>query len=190
MLFDPTNSNNEVWDTITHELRRGALDSKHPFRYLNLGSIGKEYPEIRTVVLRKVDQELNFYVFTDSRSEKVDEFKSNESVSLHFYHPRKRVQIRARAKAYIHQNDDLALEFWQRVQGDAQKAYNSTLSPGEEISSPEQGWDWLENMDSSHFAVLRIIPQKIEALQLDGLNHLRIEFRKVVDGWEGTWLVP
>ncbi len=190
MLFDSSHSTYEIWDYLTHELRRGALDSKHPFRYVNLGSIGKGYPEVRTVVLRKVDQELNFYIFTDARTEKVTEIKSDKSVSLHFYHPKKRVQIRIQAKVEIHRNDNLALELWQRIQGDAQKAYNSTLSPGEEISEPEEGWDWPETMESSHFAVLRIIPQKIEALQLDGLNHLRIEFRKVVDGWGGTWLVP
>jgi hypothetical protein len=45
-------------------------------------------------------------------------------------------------------------------------------------------------MDSEFFAVLEFIPQSIEGLQLDGLNHLRINFSKKQENWEGEWLVP
>ncbi|MDN3205045.1 pyridoxamine 5'-phosphate oxidase family protein [Algoriphagus sediminis] len=190
MLFDSKNTRDEIWTAVAHELHRGALDSKHAFRYVNLATNGKGYPEIRTVVLRGVDADLNFYIFTDSRSQKVEEIKRDQPVSLHFYHPKKRVQIRVQAKAEIHQNNDLALELWQRVQGNAQKAYNSTFSPGEKIKSPSEGWDWPQEMNSDFFAVIRFKPEKIEALQLDRLNHLRIEFEKVAGEWEGQWLVP
>lgn len=190
MLFTRENSQTEIWKSLVHELHRGALDSKHPFRYINLATMGKGYPEIRTVILRKVDEDLNFFVFTDSRSAKVTEIKANSSVSLHFYHPIKRVQIRIQAKAILHQLDELSKIFWAQVQGDAQKAYGSILAPGTEIEQPEEAFAWNQKIDFSFFTPIQFIPQTVEVLQLDGSTHLRIVFSKVQETWAGQWLVP
>ncbi|WP_051287189.1 pyridoxamine 5'-phosphate oxidase family protein [Algoriphagus mannitolivorans] len=190
MLIDSKSTISEIWDTLVHELHRGALDSKHPFRYLNLGTMGRDFPEVRTVVLRKVDQELNVYVYTDSRSDKVQAIQENCKVALHFYHPQKRVQIRIQAETEVHCQDDLAKTSWTRVQGEAQKAYTSILAPGREVEYPEHAWQWPENMDDGFFTVLKFIPQSMEVLQLDGLNHLRIRFSREEKNWKGTWLVP
>ncbi|MFN3996657.1 pyridoxamine 5'-phosphate oxidase family protein [Algoriphagus sp.] len=189
MLFSENESPLEIWKSISHELHRGALDSKHPFRYINLGTIGKTGPEIRTVVIRSINTNLEFYIFTDFRSEKVAELSANSSATLHFYHPGKRVQIRIKATSEIHYRDDVSTANWLKVQGDAQKAYTSNLPPSTPISDPNQGFEWPENGDDSFFAVLKFIPESIEALQLNGLKHLRILFTKS-ENWEGQWLVP
>jgi pyridoxine/pyridoxamine 5'-phosphate oxidase len=190
MLFTRENTSAEIWQTLVHELHRGALDSKHPFRYINLGTQGSDYPEVRTVVLRKVDQQLNCIIYTDYRSAKVQEIQANPLVSLHFYNPKQRVQLRIQAKAIIHHQNSLASAYWTKVQGDAQKAYTSTLAPGSKIESPEQAFEWAEEMNFHFFAVLELIPQSIEGLQLDRLNHLRINFSIKQENWEGEWLVP
>ncbi len=190
MLFTRENKPAEIWQMVVHELHRGALDSKHPFRYINLGTNGKDFPEVRTVVLRKVDEQLNCLVYTDFRSVKVQEMLASPLVSLHFYNPKQRVQLQIQAKAIIHHQDSLTSAYWSQVQGDAQKAYNSIRAPGSKIKTPEQAFEWPEEMDSRFFAVLEFIPQSIEGLQLDGLNHLRINFLKKQENWEGEWLVP
>lgn len=189
MLFSENESPSEIWKSISHELHRGALDSKHPFRYINLGTIGKTGPEIRTVVIRSISKELEFFIFTDYRSEKVTELKANPSASLHFYHPGKRVQVRIRAKTEIHHQDEVSQSFWMKVQGEAQKAYTSTLAPSTPISDPNEGFNWPENGDDRFFSVLKFIPESIEALQLNGLSHLRILFTEK-ENWKGQWLVP
>lgn len=189
MLFTETESPSEIWQSLVHELHRGALDPKHPFRYINLGTIGKTGPEVRTVVIRSVSQTLDFMVYTDFRSEKVAELTANPMATLHFYHAQKRVQIRVKAKVEIHRRDPLSKDLWNRVQGDAQKAYTSTMAPGTLISDPKEGFDWPEEMDDRFFTVLKFIPESIEALQLNGLRHLRILFSKKRN-WEGQWLVP
>lgn len=189
MLFTEKESPAEIWQSLVHELHRGALDPKHPFRFTNLGTIGKSGPEVRTVVIRSVTQELDFVVYTDFRSEKVAELTVNPLATLHFYHVGKRVQIRVKAKVEIHRQDALAKDFWNQIQGEAQKAYTSTLAPGTPISDPKSGFDWPEVMDDRFFAVLKFIPESIEALQLNGLRHLRILFSKK-GNWEGQWLVP
>jgi pyridoxamine 5'-phosphate oxidase len=189
MLFSENESPSEIWKSISHELHRGALDSKHPFRFTNLGTIGKTGPEIRTVVIRSINTNLEFYIFTDFRSEKVAELSANSSATLHFYHPGKRVQVRVKAITEVHNQDEVSETYWSKVQGEAQKAYTSTLAPSMRVSDPNQGFDWTENGDDRFFAVLKFIPESIEALQLNGLRHLRILFSES-ENWEGQWLVP
>ncbi|MHA7131525.1 pyridoxamine 5'-phosphate oxidase family protein [Algoriphagus namhaensis] len=190
MLFNQENTTEEIWQMLRHELNRGALDPKHAFRYLNLGTFGQDYPEVRTVVLRKVDEELNFYIYTDQRSDKVQSLVTNPNACLHFYHPKKRVQVRVQAKCHIHHLDEVAGKFWNKIQGDAQKAYTSQLAPGSVIHDPREAWTWPEEKDERFFAVLLFRPISLEALQLDGLNHLRIHFSKADTDWVGEWLVP
>jgi len=189
MIFTETESPTEIWQSLVHELRRGALDPKHPFRYVNLGTQTISGPEIRTVVLRSVSKNLEFYVFTDLRSAKVEELRQSPLVCLHFYHPGKRVQIRIHAKANLHSQDELSRAFWAKVQGDAQKAYTSTQAPGTIISIPEDAFGWLEPGDDRFFTVMRFVPERVEVLQLNGIHHLRLVFLRSED-WRGSWLVP
>jgi pyridoxine/pyridoxamine 5'-phosphate oxidase len=190
MLFNSKQSLSEIWTTLSHELHRGGLDSKHPFRYVTLATRGKDAPDQRMVVLRKVDEALNFYFFTDSRTAKVSQIQENPLAEFLVYHPSKRTQIRVKGRLQIHQQNELSQEMWKRVQGDAQKAYNSTLSPGTEISDPDLAYDWPAELDDRFFAVLQFIPESIEALQLNGLTHVRVSFSKAEGNWEGKWLVP
>ena len=189
MLFSENESLTEIWQSLVHELHRGALDPKHPFRYTNLGTIGKTGPEVRTVVVRSISKELEFYIFTDFRSEKVAELSANPSASLHFYHQGKRVQVRIKATAKIHHQDQVSQAFWSKVQGDAQKGYTLTLAPSTPISGPNEAFDWIENGDDRFFTVLKLISDSIEVLQLNGLRHLRILFSENKN-WKGQWLVP
>jgi pyridoxamine 5'-phosphate oxidase len=190
MLFTSDQSFTEIWENLIHELHRGVLEPNHPFRFVNLGTFANSFPEIRSVVLRKIDAEFICFVFTDLRSAKVTEIQSNPAVSLHFYHPTKRVQLRIHAQAEIHIQNKIAASFWKQVQGEGQKAYNSSLKPGAPIQRPEQAFAWPEEMDSRFFAVLQLTPESIEALQLDGLKHLRVSYSKKKGNWEGEWLAP
>lgn len=189
MLFTQIDPPSEIWKKLIHELNRGFSESDHPFRFVNLGTLGEKGPEVRTVVLREFEKVMDFYIFTDFRSEKVSEVRANPSVTLHFYHPEKRVQIRVKAKAEIHHQDLVSEAFWSKIEGDAQKAYRTVLNPGIEIKDPEEAFLWPEEMDDRYFTVLRFIPESIEALQLNRLRHLKILFTKK-NGWKGQWLVP
>jgi len=190
MLFHSKQSLSEIWTTLSHELHRGALDAKHPFRYVTLATIEHDSPHQRTVVMRKVDKALNFYFFTDFRTGKVKQIQANPNAEFLVYHPGKRTQIRVKGRIQIHQQNKLSQEMWERVQGEAQKAYNSILSPGLEIADPDLAYDWPMEMDDRFFAVLQFIPERIEALQLNGLTHIRVVFSKVGDAWKGLYSMP
>ncbi|MGY6522073.1 MAG: pyridoxamine 5'-phosphate oxidase family protein [Mongoliitalea sp.] len=191
MLIKPGSTLDVVFQDAQQEVRRGVVDKKHPFRFITLATVQDSIPEARYVVLRKVDEQFNFYAYTDVRTRKVQAMQSNPMVSILLYHPQKRVQVRIQAAATIHHKDSIASDHWTRVQGEAQKAYNSILAPGEAIQTPEQAYFWEEELSNSeNFAVILLKPFKLEVLQLNGLEHLRAEFDFTPEGWQGKWLVP
>lgn len=181
----------EIFHDFQHELRRGALDRKHPFRFITLATIHKGIPQARYVVLRSVDEALNLFIYTDYRTSKIQELSSLPQVSVLLYHPQQRVQVRIQAEATIHKGDKLAKSHWAKVQGDAQKAYNSTLAPSTIIHSPEEAFAWHDELSNDeYFAVVTLKPHFIELLQLNGLEHFRLAFTSFNNNWEGEWLVP
>ncbi|MCE2779192.1 MAG: pyridoxamine 5'-phosphate oxidase family protein [Algoriphagus sp.] len=187
MLFSATDSHAEIWQTLLHELQRGALDPKHPFRYLILATVGNQFPQVRTLVLRQFSADLEFLVYTDARSSKVKELLEVPRVSLLFYHPKKQVQVRVHAHATIHVEDELARAHWKRVSDKRRSEYQSKLGPGTRIGSPSAGWE--SSSEHSNFSVVKFVPLSIEVLQLDREGHLRIQF-DLASGWKGSWLVP
>jgi pyridoxamine 5'-phosphate oxidase len=187
MLISATDSLSAIWQTLLHELQRGALDPKHPFRYLTLATAGTQFPQVRTVVLRQFTADLEFLAYTDVRSSKVQELLEVPRASLLFYHPQKQVQVRVKSLATIHVDDELAQRHWKRVSEKRRSEYQSQLEPGMRIPAPEAGWE--ASYDHSHFSVLKFSPLSIEVLQLAREGHLRIQF-DLSSGWQGTWLVP
>ena len=187
MLFTASEPLATIWQTLLHELHRGALDPKHPFRYLTVATFGNEFPQVRTVVLRQFTADLEFLVYTDARSSKVQELLEVPRVSLLFYHPKKQVQLRVQALAKFHVEDELAQAHWKQVSKHRQSEYQSGLASGTRIENPDLGWEI--RPERTHFSVLKFRPSSIEALQLAREGHLRIQF-DLASGWEGSWLVP
>lgn len=187
MLFSATDSFAAIWQSLIHEMHRGALDPKHPFRYLTVATVGEQFPQVRTVVLREFTAGLEFLVYTDARSSKVQELLEVPRVSLLFYHPKKQVQVRVQALATVHVEDELAQANWKRVSDKRRAEYQSELGPGKRIMHPRDGWE--SSLDYSYFSVLKFSPLSLEVLQLAREGHLRIQF-DLASGWEGSWLVP
>ena len=195
MLYKSEDSLNDIFDAIRHELNRGALDSKHPFRFVSMATLSEEGPDVRYVVLRKIDKEFNFYFFTDLRTSKVAQLNKDNRITLLFYHPGKRVQIKVTGLAEIHMNDSLSQNFWSQVQGEAKKAYNSILAPRSIIPDPSLAYQWSVEKDYHNFGLIKLIPLEIEGLQLNGMTHIRTRFRKSekeneMNSWSSEWLVP
>lgn len=187
MRFSATDSLVDIWQMLLHELHRGALDPKHPFRYLTVATLGDQFPQVRTVVLRQFTADLEFLVYTDARSSKVQELFEVPRVSLLFYHPKKQVQVRVQALATVHVEDELAQAHWMRVSEKRKSEYQSELGPGKQIMHPKEGWG--SSSEHSYFSVLKFSPLCLEVLQLAKEGHLRIQFNCASE-WGGSWLVP
>ena len=68
---------------LKEELQKSLVQKKHPFRYFTLATLGLEkIPRLRTVVLRKITEELMLTFYTDKRSKKIMHLKENNKVSL------------------------------------------------------------------------------------------------------------
>ncbi|MEM7110086.1 MAG: pyridoxamine 5'-phosphate oxidase family protein [Bacteroidota bacterium] len=188
MLIEKDYDLNQVLLVVQHEIHRAAVDRKHPFRYVVLGTNNGTIA-MRYIVLRKVTKDFKFILYSDYRSGKVEQLQHTPGCQLLFYHSLKRAQVIVSGVMTCHHTDGLAEKHWQYVQGEARKAYCSLQAPGTPIDRPEKAYAWDSQMTSENFAVLHFEPTRIEVLQLRGLEHLRAIFEKA-NGWEGTWIVP
>ncbi len=178
----------DILTSVKQEIRRATVDHKHPFRYVILGT-GADSISMRHVVLRKVDDQFNLMIYTDSRTQKVDQINQNQQCQLLFYHPRKKVQVKVSCVATICQNDEVTRKHWLNVLGENQKAYCSVKAPGDPINSPIEAFEWDDGFSSKYFTVLSLSPTQIEILQIRGAEHLRVIFKQIKE-WSGQWLVP
>ncbi|MEJ2004128.1 MAG: pyridoxamine 5'-phosphate oxidase family protein [Cyclobacteriaceae bacterium] len=174
---------NKVWD----ELQYGTMNPAHPFRFAVLSTVNGKQPVSRYVVFRKLDKDKVMKFYTDSRSAKVEDLKTNPQCSLLFYHPDLQVQISFQGKTVIHQNDSLSNRLWQTVPERNRVAYTSVCAPGRKISSPKEAFQWSE---TDYFCVVDVFPESLDVLQLNGQEHYRARFEKGSTDWEGSWITP
>jgi hypothetical protein len=175
----------ELWKNNIQELKFGYLKKKHPFRYFSLSTFGPEYPESRTVVLRDVSSENELIIFTDKRSQKINQLKTNPNASALFYHPKKLLQLKINGQLQLILSGEEYDNYKSRIQGNSVKDYLTTQAPGSEIKQPDE----VDYQDEMQFALLKLIPYEIEVLQLKRPNHIRCIFYKEKN-WKGNFLTP
>lgn len=175
-------------DLAKQELIHSNVDKKHPFRYFVLASFGI-YPEVRTVVKRKIDTDFNIIFFTDSRSKKVNDIRENNKVSALFYHPKKQLQIRVKGQARFVQKEEAEfLEYFNMVeQSPSKQDYTTLEAPATKLKEDET----ILYGDILYFLAIKIIPQEIEILLLDREGHQRILYTQNTEkDWMPQSLVP
>ena len=181
----------EAWEKVLSEVREAAAGARHPFRYVTLATVDKSnWPHQRTVVLRDFANGSEFSVFTDCRSEKVDQINQNESVSLLFYHDEKKLQLRVLGTARILQKGEEVDRIWRDSISKNPEPYTSVIPPGTTIENPEKAYRWdLEG--TPNFCILKIRAASMEFLQLDGAKHIR-GGKKMIQGENDTayWIAP
>lgn len=190
MLLKFESSLDQAWQDVQHELHRGTLDRKHPFRFVNLSTYGQEGVQARWVVLRKINSDLHFFLYSDMRTQKIADLQQHEQAQLLFYHPRKQIQVRCNVKATIHHQNKLSKDHWKHIQGLGTRSYTPVIEPGSPIETPEKAHQWLNDIGDQFFAVIECIPGEIDALQLNKSEHLRARFRRKGNDWEKTWIAP
>ncbi|MBX2873473.1 MAG: pyridoxamine 5'-phosphate oxidase family protein [Saprospiraceae bacterium] len=179
----------DLFEIAKAELLRSNADRKHPFRLMYLSTFG-EYPEVRTVVKRKVDSELKLTFFTDSRSPKVDQLREHPKVSVLFYHPKKKLQIRLYGQAQLidegHGDFDRYLQSVK--ESPSVKDYTTIQAPGQTLSEESEAGALFG--DEIHFVAIEIHPARLDVLQLGRESHQRSLFMREKDNWIQQELVP
>lgn len=173
---------------LSTELKKGVSQKGHAFRNFTLATVGlDQVARLRTIVLRKVSEELTLTFFTDSRSKKMIHLQENKKVGLLFYNPKNLMQIRIEGMAKVVKDEEIKEKYWGGVKGSSRKDYTTTTAPGTTLSDPEQ-LDYLD--DEDHFCIVEITPYKIEYLKLKRPNHIRVRYSWEGDFWESEFLVP
>ena len=170
------------------ELKNGLQEKGHPFRFGTLATIGLDAsPQLRSVVLRKVSDDIQLTFYTDKRSNKINQLEKNNKVSILFYHPEKMLQITVYGVAHIIDDKMVLNQLWQNIHPNARKDYTTTNAPGMPISNSERV-TYLQN--THHFCAITIDAHAIEYLKLQHTGHVKVKFSKTELDWEGTFLVP
>lgn len=179
--------NTKLFETARAELLRSNVDKRHPFRLMQLATLG-EYPEIRTVVKRNSQGDFGQIIFTDKRTAKCDELKRDNKASALFYHPKKKLQVRLRVTAsFLDEGSPQYLAYLNQVkQSKSVKDYTTTEAPGT-VLAPEQA---LQYFDKINLAVIRLDACEVEILQLSREGHERVLYKRDGDDWQANVLIP
>ena len=182
-----TNSNPYLAE-ISNELNAAVTELNHPLKFCVLSSIGLDNtPQSRIVILRKVTPDFKFTFFTDERSEKVHQIKANSNVSLLFYHPINKIQIKVNGTASLVEDPDIIQKKWLRQSPVAQKNYTTTKAPGSKLNDAHE-IQYLK--DENYFCIVTIQAKKVEYLKLKDTSHFKVKFHKDINGWVSEFLVP
>ena len=168
------------------ELLRSNADKKHPFRYCNLSTLA-EYPETRMVVIRKIDQNLNVIIYTDSRTPKVQQLQKNNKASLLFYHPKKRLQVRMKGKVRLIQEGHPAFEkHLSNIHNTPSLRDYTTLDPPGSLLKTES----VVLGTVPYFTVIIFESLYLDILLLQREGHIRSEYFLEENEWIERRLVP
>ncbi|MEL6943775.1 MAG: pyridoxamine 5'-phosphate oxidase family protein, partial [Bacteroidota bacterium] len=179
----------------------GAVQNRHSYHTPVLATTDGQYPSARTVVLRETIVEKRLMlIYTDIRTPKIKDLKSNPFASLVFWDKGKSVQIRAKGKIEIHHQDDLAKEKWSAIPAKNRRDYATTTAPSSARTNTDSPlpsyWsnDGLttEKTDAHYvnFAVLAMTVSEIDFLHLNRAGHQRALFTWEQEDWQKSWIVP
>jgi pyridoxine/pyridoxamine 5'-phosphate oxidase len=173
---------------VKEELNKSIVKKGHPFRYFTLATVGLDnMARLRTVVLRKISEDLTLTFYTDRRSKKMIHLKENKKVSALFYYPKKMLQIKVEGTANVITDPSLLKKYWYGIQPSSRKDYITSNAPGSTIKNPDQ----VEYLSDEHyFCMVEITPHKIEYLKLKRPNHIRVRYSRSDGDWQGEFLVP
>jgi pyridoxamine 5'-phosphate oxidase len=125
---------------------------------------------------------MEFVVYTDARSKKVEALQKNQKVQLLFFDPKRLWQLTVAAELKVMR---VAPEIFKQLPPASKKDYTVRLAPGTPIANPND----IEYQEESFFYHLTFTANKIESLRLKRPNHLRAVFEKEQQ-WKGKFLTP
>ena len=178
----------KIFEDLKKELEIGLTEKDHPFRYCTLGTVGLDkMARLRTIVLRAINTNLKLTFFTDKCSKKIIHITENNKVSVLFYHPEKRIQLKIEGIGTVIKDPKILQDYWTTIPDHSKKEYTTSSAPGSIIKSNNE-IEYLN--EDNYFCIVNIEPHKIEYLKLDQQNHIRVRFSLKNDTWKGEYLVP
>jgi len=190
MIITENTTLEDLKKAIKKHINLAVKEHGHPFKTCSLATAGDHELDLRYVVLREVSDQLHLFIYTDARTQKVKDININHEVAALFYDPKEKFQLRILGHAKVHYQSEITEEAWAKIEVKNRRDYLSTKRPGEEIDAPHQAHEWLPTDEGDHFAIIEIVPQKLDALQLDKSGHSRAQYTYHSEEWTGSWIAP
>lgn len=183
---------------IRDHLHDGAVNRRSA---MHTAVVGTSDGDLRVMVLRHFDRDsLSLRLHTDARSPKVAGILDDPALSILFYDPEAKVQIRARGIAKVEKKGAVADAAWADSTPFARRCYLSECAPGAASDAAQSGLpEWVEGIVPTedqlapareNFAVIMVALSSFDWLYLANSGHRRAKF-EIADGIiESQWLVP
>lgn len=187
-----------VLKEIHDHLKDGAANRRSP---LHTPVVGTADGDLRVMVLRHFDQDaMTLRFHTDARSPKVAAIERDPDVTILFYDPAAKVQIRVRGTGRVERSGMAADAAWAESTPFARRCYLSELAPGASSDVPQSGLpDWVEGIVPTesdlaparpNFAVIIVDIRAFDWLFLANSGHRRARFEFGNGKIESRWLAP
>jgi len=157
--------------------KEGKLASN---RWIQLANVSKNnHPRVRTVVFRGWLDSSTMLIYTDKRSEKYIDLKSNNNIEVLWLFFKTKSQYRFKGKVYELEDND---KYWDNL-FDRSKDQWFWPSPGKEIDKKDNPSS-LDNtlLKPSNFSVLKIKINEVDLLKLEKPLHKRFIW-KAINEW-------
>jgi pyridoxamine 5'-phosphate oxidase len=178
---------------------KDAVESRRsPMHTPSVATIGLDgQPRTRIVVLRGFDGSARTVRFhTDQRSEKFLELSADPRLSMLFYDPAVKAQIRLEGQVKLHRDDGIAEDAWQASQAMSRHCYATEPASGSVIETGgafivPKGRE-LSDDGKPNFVAVVLHFNRLEWLWLGADGHRRALFDWLKDDREPRmrWLAP
>ena len=148
-------------------------------------------PDARVMVLRTVDRAAGTLAFyTDVRAAKVARLAANPRVAVTGYDHATRLQLRLHGDASVATDGDAVDDAWAALSDRGRTAYQSVDPPGTPVARPPAASRAPADGGRAQFAVVTVILDQFEWLDLAVAGHRRAQYVRNGTLWTGQWLVP
>lgn len=153
-------------------------------------------PTVRSVILRRVEDDGTLIFFTDARSEKAHQLARDDRMEVHAWRRDVRLQFRLRGRARLTTDDadPVRRELWDNLREEDLARFvgpppGAPVEPGEDRPSTAPEAQDLPEIPAP-FAVVRLRPTRVDILSLDPAGHRRERFEQTETGWVRTEIAP
>ena len=155
-------------------------------RWVQIATTSKDnLPRLRTVVFRGWSEVNSMLIYTDRRSEKINDININNNVEILWLFPKSKTQYRLKGEAYeIKEN----IRFWDNLSENSKKTW-FWPKPGDKLSQRSE-YDTPSKLERPEtFTVLEVKMNYVELLKLEKPIHKRCCWSKN-KGWKRIELNP
>lgn len=187
--FNSPPSLEEILKRIWSDLAAGVSSARDPFHTPAVSTLGPAGPEVRTVVLRGVNEAERELLFnTDTRSPKYAQLLTEPVLSWLFYDRDRKIQLRASGACVLHRDDQLARQSWQAATDNSRWCYTTSSGPSSPVPRPDAIQHDEEGFQ--YFSVVSCKVERFDWLYLRAGGHLRSQFAWNGSAWDMQWLAP